>query len=220
MEKSTNIKHKIDFLLSNDALSSNQTQKTIKIKKKYDVLSSSHQIQKTFKIKKKCSECNKIRTPSDENNQVCYTCNKAKKRIIPSGNKVIDDFIKYTQTNCAQRIGRMMFVPYEKFKNIKLIGEGGFSKIYKSTWIDSKISEDGILNYYLQNESKTVALKKINNSKNITSKELTEIALRKNLNINSNDDEVIYLLVYGISEKLAKCVNKKNKLLQRSVLAK
>ncbi|EXX51360.1 Ypk2p [Rhizophagus irregularis DAOM 197198w] len=177
MEKSTNIKHKIDFLLSNDALSSNQTQKTIKIKKKYDVLSSSHQIQKTFKIKKKCSECNKIRTPSDENNQICYTCNKAKKRIIPSGNKVIDDFIKYTQTNCAQRIGRMMFVPYEKFRNIKLIGEGGFSKIYKATWIDSKISEEGILNYYLQNESKTVALKKINNSKNITSKELTELKL-------------------------------------------
>ncbi|CAG8607009.1 1192_t:CDS:2, partial [Rhizophagus irregularis] len=82
----------------------------------------------------------------------------------------------------------MMFVPYEKFRNIKLIGEGGFSKIYKATWIDSKISEEGILNYYLQNESKTVALKKINNSKNITSKELTEEKVLKRIKLNEDEN--------------------------------
>jgi serine/threonine protein kinase len=70
----------------------------------------------------------------------------------------------------------MIFVPYEKFENIELIGEGGFSKIYKATWIDCKISKWGDLDFSLRNESKTVALKKLNNSKNITSKELNEVS--------------------------------------------
>jgi hypothetical protein len=152
MEKSTNAKYRIDFLLS-DAQST----------------------QNKYK-KKKCSECNKKRKPSDENHQICYTCNRAKKRIIPSGNKVIDDFIRYTQTNYAYKDnGKMIFVPYEKFENIELIGEGDFSKIYKATWIDCKISYQGNLDYSLRNKSKTVALKKLNNSKNITSKELNEV---------------------------------------------
>jgi hypothetical protein len=132
--------------------------------------------------KKKCSECNKIRKPSSENDQICYTCNKAKKKIIPSGNKVIDDFIRYTQTNYPNNAnGKMIFVPYEKFENVELIGEGGFSKIYKATWIDCKISKRGALDYPLRNKSKTVALKKLNYSKNVTSKELNEVNISYSL---------------------------------------
>jgi hypothetical protein len=140
MEKSTNVKYRIDFLLSDAQPTQN------KVKPKYE--------------KKKCSECNKIRKASDENHQICRLCYKVKKRIISSGNKVIDDFIRYTQTNYSKSNGEMIFVPYEKFENIELIGEGGFSKIYKATWID---------------RSETVALKVLNNSKNITSKELNEV---------------------------------------------
>ncbi|RIA85114.1 kinase-like domain-containing protein, partial [Glomus cerebriforme] len=33
----------------------------------------------------------------------------------------------------------MEFVPYDQFKDIKFIAEGGFSKIYKATWIDGPI---------------------------------------------------------------------------------
>ncbi|PKK60586.1 hypothetical protein RhiirC2_856770 [Rhizophagus irregularis] len=36
-----------------------------------------------------------------------------------------------------------MFVPYEKFENIELSGEGGFSKIYKATWIGCNITNEG-----------------------------------------------------------------------------
>jgi hypothetical protein len=157
MEKSTDIRHKIDFLLSSDA---QPTQNKVKTKYK----------------KKQCSECNKVRIPSKNNHQICYTCFHAKKRIRPSGNKVIDDFIRHTHTNYPNKNnGKMIFVPYNKFKNIELIGEGGFSKIYKATWIDSKISDDNTIDYSLQNKSKIVALKKLNNSKNITSKELNEV---------------------------------------------
>ncbi|EXX60453.1 Cdc15p [Rhizophagus irregularis DAOM 197198w] len=83
-----------------------------------------------------------------------------KKRFIPSGNKIIDDFIRYTQVNLARSEGKLKFVPYNQFKNIEFIAEGGFSKIYKATWFN-----------------RTVVLKKLNNSKNITSKELNELKI-------------------------------------------
>ncbi|GES84789.1 kinase-like domain-containing protein [Rhizophagus clarus] len=190
MEKSINIKHKIDSLLSNDALSSQSTQTTIKLKRK----------------RKKCSECNKIRIPSIENHQICYTCFHAKKRIIQSGNKVIDDFIRYTQTNYPNKNnGKMMFVPYDKFINIEFIGEGGFSKIYKATWIDCKISYIGALDYSLRGSHKTVALKKLTDSKNITSKELNELKMfyHYSLNEGSKIDDIHdgYVNVYyGITQ--------------------
>ncbi|UZO15286.1 uncharacterized protein OCT59_006715 [Rhizophagus irregularis] len=142
--------------------------------------------------KKKCGECNKIRRTSVENHQICYTCYNAKKKIIPYGNKVIDDFIRYTHTNYPnKKNGKMIFVPYNKFKNIELIGEGGFSKIYKATWIDCKISDDDTIDYSLQNKSKIVALKKLNNSKNITSKELNELKIFYHYSL-SGKSSVIY----------------------------
>jgi hypothetical protein len=156
MENSTNIKHNI----INATLSSQPTRKTIK--QKYE--------------KKKCSECNKIRKPSSESNQICFTCDKVKKRIILSGNEIIDDFIRYTQINCPNKsYGKMLFVPYEEFKNIKPIGEGGFSKVYKATWIDCQITDWGTLDYTIKKYNRTIALKRLNNSKNITSKELNEV---------------------------------------------
>ncbi|PKY24787.1 kinase-like protein [Rhizophagus irregularis] len=165
MDESADIRHKIDFLLSSDA----QPTQT-KIATKYK--------------KTKCSECNKLRRPSKKNPQICCTCYKAKKRIIPSGNKVIDDFIRYTQINDTRKNGKMMFVPYEKFENIELIGEGGFSKIYKATWIDCKISKWGTLNYTLRSKPKTVALKKLTYSKNFTSKELNELKMFYNYSLS------------------------------------
>ncbi|GBB98852.1 hypothetical protein RclHR1_03340013 [Rhizophagus clarus] len=188
MEKSTKIKHKVGFLLSNDALSSQSTQTAVK-------------------SKKECSECNKIRKPSTENNQICYTCNKAKKRIISSGNKVIDDFIKYTNTNCPNKNGKMVFVPYEKFKNIEFIGEGGFSQIFKATWIDCQITDWGALDYTIKKYNRTVALKKLNNSKNITSKELNELKMYYHYSLNwksSNNNCDIHNsyvnIYYGITQ--------------------
>ncbi|CAG8596862.1 17503_t:CDS:2 [Rhizophagus irregularis] len=67
----------------------------------------------------------------------------------------------------------MEFVPYEQFINIEFIAEGGFSKIYKANWKDGPIESYSnknivrIVNY-------KVVLKKINDSKNITSKKLNE----------------------------------------------
>ena len=92
----------------------------------------------------------------------------------PSGNKVIDDFIKYTLINDNKFAGKMEFVPYDRFKNVEFIAEGGFSKIYKATWVDGPIKS---WNNEKQScdKSRTVVLKKLNSSKGVTSKELNEV---------------------------------------------
>ena len=72
--------------------------------------------------------------------------------------------------------GKMEFVPYDRFKDIEFIAEGGFSKIYKATWIDGPIKGwNDQKQSYTRNKSRTVVLKKLNNSKEVTSKELNEV---------------------------------------------
>ena len=100
-----------------------------------NVVSLIQPTQTTKYIKKKrCDDCKKVRKPSDENHQICRFCYNARKLEL-SGNKVIDDFIKYTQTNRVYLGIKMKFVPYNKFKNVEFIAEGGFSKVYKAEWI-------------------------------------------------------------------------------------
>jgi ribonuclease HIII len=160
MDQPTNYKHKIDFLLSNNTSLIKSTQSTVKSKYK----------------KRKCNECNKSRKFLNESHQICHVCYKTKMvyKYGSSGNKVIDDFIKKTQVNLVNNNGKMEFVPYEQFENVEFIAEGGFSKIYKATWIDGPVS-----NYShktnIRNKYYSVVLKKINDSKNMTSKELNEV---------------------------------------------
>src|ERR1700733_14576289 len=107
--------------------------------------------------------------------QICNICYEAKKIIIPSGNKVIDDFIRYTLTNRSMRRGYMEFVPYDRFKNVEFIAEGEFSKIYKATWIDGANFWNKTEQKYCRGGKTTVALKELNNSKNINSNNLNKV---------------------------------------------
>ncbi len=93
-----------------------------------------------------------------------------------SGNKVVDDFIRYTQVNSNLGAGMMEFVPYGQFKDIEFIAEGGFSKVYRATWIDGYTYcwDKKKLNFKRVG-SIQVALKKLNNSEKITYKELNEV---------------------------------------------
>src|SRR3954464_12872065 len=128
MDQSTNYKQKIDFLISNanDASLIQPTQTITKKRRK----------------RIHCSECNRKRTPLHESHQICHVCYKTKAvyEPKPSGYKIIDDFIKHTQINLVKEEGKMEFVPHDQFKNIEFIAEGGFSKIYKATWIDGPVT--------------------------------------------------------------------------------
>ncbi|CAB5148260.1 unnamed protein product [Rhizophagus irregularis] len=74
MDQQINYKLKIDL---DNTSSVNIAQNTSKPKSKY----------------KKCSECNRNKRYFSETHQICCLCYEANKIIIPSGNKVIDDFI-------------------------------------------------------------------------------------------------------------------------------
>jgi len=163
MDQPINYKLKIDFLISNNTNNTsliNITQNTSKSKSKF----------------KKCNECNRSRKFFNEIHQICYLCYGAKKTIIPSGNKVVDDFIRYTLTNRSKKYGKMEFVPYDNFKVVEFVAEGGFSKIYKATWIDGPITNwNKKKQKYYRRSNTIVALKELDNSQNINSKELNEV---------------------------------------------
>ncbi len=69
----------------------------------------------------------------------------------------------------------MKFIPYNQFENIERIDEGGFSKIYKATWINGPPYWNEEKEDFEYKDSILVALKQLNNSKDITSKELNEV---------------------------------------------
>src|ERR1043166_4344312 len=154
---------------------------------KYKIIRPKRKRTKRCNNKIHCNECNKNRTPLDKSHQICHVCYKAK-GLKTSGNKIIDDFIRHTQINYVKEEGKMEFVPHDQFINIEFIAEGGFSKIYKATWIDGPVNyKYGICernntvvlkklnNSGTRERNSTVVLKKLNNSKNITSKELNEV---------------------------------------------
>ena len=62
-----------------------------------------------------------------------------------------------------------------QFKNIRKIGRGRFNKIYKTTWINSLSYQNEKKEDFEYKDSITITLKQLNNSENITLKELNEV---------------------------------------------
>ncbi|GBC09639.1 hypothetical protein RclHR1_00900025 [Rhizophagus clarus] len=80
----------------------------------------------------------------------------------------------------------LKFIPYEKFTNIQYIASGGFSQIYKATWSDCQISELTEKPEYKNNKQPEIILKKLNNFKRITYKELNELKIFYQFSLNAN----------------------------------
>jgi len=132
-------------------------------------------IESEDEIYNRCNKCFKKRRFLKENHQICIICYQANLLYKPSGNKVIDEFISYTQINFVQESSRMKFIPYNQFKVIEKVGKGGFSEIYKATWINGPPYWNEEKENFEYKDSIIVALKQLNDSKNITSKELNEV---------------------------------------------
>ncbi|GBC06982.1 hypothetical protein RclHR1_07180007 [Rhizophagus clarus] len=151
------------------------------------------------------NECKIKETISDNQQLLTYQiCYNVKKMLKPklSGNKVIDDFITYTQINSDN--GKMEFVPYNQFKDIEFIAEGGFSKIYKATWIDGPIDNWDEIHYVhwyiVRKNNYAVVLKKLNNSKNITSKELNELKVSYQISSSKSISTNCIVRYFGITQ--------------------
>src|SRR5687767_2728104 len=99
-----------------------------------------------------CSTCNRYNTSYSW----CQSCDpKLLTEEWTGGNETLNELVKSTQlkaTSCFNRY-YLQWIPYDDLTNIEKIGEGGFATIYKATWL---------------NGNKTVALKKLHNSQNIS----------------------------------------------------
>ena len=99
----------------------------------------------------------------------CNKCDPGKflKEGKTSGNPEIDKLIYESQLKTWDYGDNLEWIPFDRFQDIKSIGEGGFANIYSATWLD------GIPQYDITTKTKErmgpmkVALKKLKNSENI-----------------------------------------------------
>ncbi|CAG8597828.1 677_t:CDS:2 [Acaulospora morrowiae] len=114
----------------------------------------------------------------------CKSCDPGRFRFEghTSGNNSIDEFIMETQLCIENYTDRHLeWIPFDRFKDISVVGEGGFGTVYKAIWIDGKrdwIAEEVEGKMVVRKERQgeiLVALKSIKNSKNMSKQFLHEI---------------------------------------------
>uniref|UniRef100_U9UFR7 Protein kinase domain-containing protein n=1 Tax=Rhizophagus irregularis (strain DAOM 181602 / DAOM 197198 / MUCL 43194) TaxID=747089 RepID=U9UFR7_RHIID len=109
-----------------------------------------------------------------------------------SGNEDIDKFIRgiqlstYSNYNVSKKA--LEWIPYYRFYDIEFIAKGGFGKVYRARWIDGYIDEwdNKQQNWKRKDQNMFVALKSLNNSKNVTFEFMNEITLHYKLNLQKH----------------------------------
>src|ERR1051325_10665811 len=83
-----------------------------------------------------CPECNKPNIGFGW----CNKCDPGKflKEGKTSGNPEIDNLIYDLQLKTKHYYYVLEWIPYDRFQDIKPIGEGGFANIFSATWLDGK----------------------------------------------------------------------------------
>ena len=134
-------------------------------------------LEKRKKVYGICGECNAPGMGS----YWCQSCNakRFKKNFEnwTSGNKNIDELIQHSQLNATYCGNCLEWIPFEKFQNITYITEGGFGKVYSAVWPEGYIKYWDIKNqnWVRRKSNKFVALKSLNNSKNVTLEFINEV---------------------------------------------
>ncbi|RHZ74120.1 hypothetical protein Glove_227g160 [Diversispora epigaea] len=110
-----------------------------------------------------CPECNQ-----EYNGWWCKPCNSKHFQNDfnnwTSGNDKIDKFIQDAQLNANNKWQVIEWIPYDRFKDVKQIGKGGFGTIHYARWIDGRIEKWDIENQQWKRYSNyEVALKKFDN---------------------------------------------------------
>ena len=123
-----------------------------------------------------CKECKQPFT----NYYWCQSCNakhfQENFKNWTSGNSDVDKLIQESQLNAKNADEKLEWIEYDRLKNIEYVTKGGFGTIYKAIWKDGMI-------YRWDCETKRstytneVALKSLNNSKDITLEFLNEVII-------------------------------------------
>jgi hypothetical protein len=137
------------------------------------MLNSRHQTTNNYL----CEECNQKNTGFSW----CKTCNAKhfQKNFgnWTSGNDDIDKFIQDTQLSSYYSGKVLEWIPYDRFYNIEYIAKGGFGEVYRAIWIDGYIRnwDNKNQNWERRNSHTLVALKSLNNSKDVTREFINEV---------------------------------------------
>ena len=96
----------------------------------------------------------------------CNKCDPGKflKEGKTSGNPEIDKLIHESQLKTMHYYNNLEWIPYDRFQDIKSIGEGGFANIFSATWLDGEPISDQTKK---RSDPIRVALKKLKNSENM-----------------------------------------------------
>ena len=144
-----------------------------------DKLIPNEELKQRYKEDGLCKECKQPNTGY----KWCQSC--ISKRFQQnfknwtSGNSDVDKLIQESQLNAKDYREKLEWIEYDRFENIEYITKGGFGKVYKAVWKDGRIkSWDNETNQWNRHRSITVALKSLNNSKDITSEFLNEVILQ------------------------------------------
>ncbi|RHZ85404.1 hypothetical protein Glove_66g114 [Diversispora epigaea] len=139
-----------------------------------------------------CKPCNSKHFQNDFNNWT-------------SGNEKIDKFIQDTQLNADGLWKVIEWIPYDKFKDVKQIGKGGFGTIHYAKWIDGYIGKWDIENQQWERQRNwegevgevEVALKKFDNFVNFNDV-LNEMEIHFKTFVGSN--YITSIGFYGITQ--------------------
>jgi hypothetical protein len=147
----------------------------------------------------RCKECDQKNTGY----KWCNSCNakhfQQNFKNWTSGNDDIDKFIKDIQLSANGYHKLLEWIPYDKLYDIKYIAKGGFGMVYKARWIDGYIHSwsNKNQNWKRLGSNMFVALKSLNNSKNVTLEFINEV-FNELLMCDSSTNSLlsIYLSIY------------------------
>ncbi|RHZ85074.1 hypothetical protein Glove_71g192 [Diversispora epigaea] len=131
-----------------------------------------------------CKSCNLKRFQNDFNNWT-------------SGNDKIDKFIQDAQLNTNYNRRVIEWIPYDRFKDVKQIGKGGFGTIHYARWIGRSIGGWDIKNQQWKRYRKEVevALKKFDNFVNFN-----DVLNEMKIHFKTCTDNYSSIQFYGITQ--------------------
>ncbi|GBB96765.1 hypothetical protein RclHR1_02830001 [Rhizophagus clarus] len=173
-------------------ISSNNSEKTIEENKIVRI----EDLEKRRNAYGICGECKNPGT----GNKWCQKCNaeRFEKNFNKwtSGNKEIDELIKYSQLKAVYHQKCLELIPFEDFKEVTYKAEGGFGKIYEAKWPKGHICYWDIENNEWNRRSNIkVALKSLNNFSERITEFINEV--KSHLEIYLTD----VIQCYGITQK-------------------
>ncbi|GES78515.1 kinase-like domain-containing protein [Rhizophagus clarus] len=149
-----------------------------------------------------CSVCKGKIAEGGYCTQWCQTCESLKFErkfgTWTSGNDVIDTLILESQLGAKSRFDYLEWIPFDRFKDIQLIGSGGIGSVYQAIWLDGPREKwDSKTRQYVRCGEWRVALRSLDNSENVALGFFDDIKAHLNCENNSGNYIIRY---YGITQ--------------------